>query len=73
MDLEEDFAGEAFAIEEREATDAEKLNYVYDTMRRLEPAIDAVVTHLPTLIEESGPIIEGLKNSPVLKMLGVRV
>lgn len=37
----------------------------------LRPLAGFVANDLPRLAEEAGPIINGLKNSPVLKMMGV--
>lgn len=38
-------------------------------LRKVGPALDA----LPGLVEQAGPVIDGIKTSPVLKMMGVRL
>lgn len=50
-------------------TDSEKLDEILSLLRPLAPALRA----LPEVVEQIGPIIDGLKKSPVLKALGVRI
>lgn len=57
----------------REPTDAQKVDYIFHTLRRIEPILATVEEELPGIIEKIGPIIDGLKESPVLRMLGVRL
>lgn len=42
---------------------------ILSLLRPLAPALRA----LPEVVEQVGPIIDGLKKSPVLKALGVRI
>lgn len=50
-------------------TTDEKLDEILSLLRPLAPALRA----LPEVVEQVGPIIDGLKKSPVLKALGVRI
>lgn len=52
-----------------EQTDSEKLDEILSLLRPLAPALRA----LPEVVEQVGPIIDGIKKSPVLKALGVRL
>lgn len=52
-----------------EQTTDEKLDEILSLLRPLAPALRA----LPEVVEQIGPIIDGLKKSPVLKALGVRL
>lgn len=52
-----------------EQTTDEKLDEILSLLRPLAPALRA----LPEVVEQVGPIIDGIKKSPVLKALGVRL
>ena len=49
------------------------VKYIRAQVERIEPVIDALVTAIPELLPQIIPIVEGIKTSPVLKMLGVRL
>lgn len=51
----------------------EKIDYIYTQLKELEPLLADVKRRLPDFIEQVEPIIGGLKSSPVLKMMGVRL
>lgn len=48
--------------------DSEKLDELLSILRPLEPVLAA----LPDLMAKVDPLLKGLKDSPVLKMLGVK-
>lgn len=52
-----------------EMSDRELMEEAVNWLRKVGPALDA----LPGVIAQVGPIVDGLKTSPVLKMMGVRL
>lgn len=66
---EEESPGNERDYESSPQTDSEKLDEILFLLRPLAPALRA----LPEVVEQVGPIIDGIKKSPVLKALGVRL
>ena len=77
MDFDESPTGEQLDVTNDDPlTDAERLTLmehdIAEIHRILAPLADVIAT-LPDAMEKLGPIIEAVKQSPVLRMIGVKL
>jgi len=47
----------------------DKIDYIYDFLKRIEPLMDKVEVELPKVLESAGPMLEAVTKNPMIKML----